>query len=147
MFVKNWKIALGLLALAAQAQAADITVEHVKARASMPGTSNSAAFMNIYNNGDQPVSIISAESEVARAVELHTHKMHDGKMSMRRVPSIELPANSKVELKPGGLHVMLIGLHQPLEEGTQFDLSLLLSDGDRVDLKPEVKNIMKAMKH
>jgi copper(I)-binding protein len=145
--MKILKIALVSMALFSNVYAADLTFEHVKVRASVPGTTNSAAFMNIHNNSNEKVEIVAAESTASKVAELHTHTMIDGKMAMRQIPSIEIPANSMVELKPGGLHVMLLGLNQPLIEDTTTEITLILESGEKITLTPKVKNIMRSMSH
>lgn len=145
--MKKWMLGMAALALAVQVQAADIQVHMAKARASLPGVPNSAAFMTLQNAESEAVELVSAESDIAKSVELHTHKMIDGKMAMRQVPFIEVPAKGKVELKPGGYHIMFIGLNEPLAEGEQVDLTLVFGDGQRMDLQVPVKKIHVGMKH
>ena len=61
-------------------------------------------------------------------------------MRMREVESIELPAAGKVALEPGGLHIMLIDLVEALEPGERIDITLILDDGSRLDLRPEIRH-------
>ena len=96
-----------------------------------PGQPNTAAFMTLENTCRQDRALVAAESDVSKVVELHTHTMEDGVMRMREVEKIEIPAGQRTELKPGGLHIMLIGLHQPLQEGQTVDLTLVYDDGSR----------------
>lgn len=85
---------------------------------------NGAVFMEIHNLSTEDDSIIAARTKIAGKVELHTHKMAEGIMQMRPVPSIDIPAGGKVSLEPMGLHVMLIGLQEKLETGDSFPLVL-----------------------
>ncbi|NCC28249.1 MAG: copper chaperone PCu(A)C, partial [Gammaproteobacteria bacterium] len=78
---------------------------------------------------------------VSEVVELHTHVEEDGMMRMRRIEKIEIPAGETVTLKPGGLHVMLIGLKQPLEPGDTVDLALTFEDGSRIPVQAPVRRI------
>lgn len=114
------------------------------ARAVPPGQRNSAAFMRILNPGDQPRALVGAESPVARVVELHTHRMEDGVMKMRRVERIDLPAQGETALKPGGLHLMLIDLKQPLKQGDSVDLRIVLDNGEVIDVTADTRDIMPA---
>ena len=66
---------------------------------------------------------------MAATVELHTHTNNNGVMEMRQVPQIDIPANGKTELKPGGLHIMLIGLKQNLKAGENANVTLQFEDG------------------
>ncbi len=109
------------------------------ARATAPRQANGAAYLTIHNRGAAD-RILAARSEVARTVELHTHEVDaQGVARMRRVPAIELPSGGTVELAPGGLHVMLIGLERPLEAGRRFPLTLLLETAGEVTLEVEVR--------
>lgn len=99
------------------------------------GGTNSAVFMVIENTSDTDQRLISAASDVATVVEIHETTMVDGTMRMRPVEGgIVVPANGSVELKPRGLHVMLIGLHQPLNEGDTIALTLTFESGVTVNL-------------
>jgi hypothetical protein len=112
------------------------------ARAVPPGQPNSAVFMTLTNTLADDHALVDASSPVAEVVELHTHRMDDGMMRMRRVDRIELPGGARVELKPGGLHVMLIGLTRPLVTGDQVALNLILDDGSSRQITAPVRDIM-----
>lgn len=113
-----------------------------------PGQKNTGVFMTINNHGDKLRTIISAESPAAKVVELHTHIKEDGMMKMRQIPKIDVPAKGKVTLKPGGLHVMLIGLNHAIEAGKPVDVTLVFKNGERLGLKaPGRKLKMKMMHH
>jgi len=110
-----------------------VRIEDPYARAVPPGQPNSAVFMVIENTGPTPVAVVAAESPAAATVELHTHRMADGMMQMRRIERIELPAGESVALAPGGLHVMLIGLTETLAPGMEVPLTLVFDDGGRAE--------------
>lgn len=124
---------------------AEVVVDHPYARAVPPGQPNSAAFMSLKNNSNEAVSLVSASTSVAQVAELHTHTHADGVMKMRQIPQITLQANSEVELKPGGLHVMLIGLKRNLDKGEMIDLTLNFSDGSSETLDIQVMDVMAGM--
>ncbi|OOG23701.1 hypothetical protein B1C78_10470 [Thioalkalivibrio denitrificans] len=105
-----------------------------------PGQPNTAAFMTLENTAGQDLAVVSAESGVSRVVELHTHTMHEGVMRMRQIERIEVPAGGRTELKPGGLHVMLIGLHEPLQEGQVVEVTLVYDDGSRQLVRAPVRD-------
>jgi len=127
--------------------ASDITVEGAYARATPPNLPNSAAFMTVKNSSDKLVSIISASSEVSKVVELHTHDMKDGVMKMYQVPKIDIPAKGETVLKPGGFHIMFIGLHSPLKVGEEVTLTINLSNGESQRVTAPIKTVMGGMKH
>lgn len=103
------------------------------------GTANSAAYMLIRNGGAAD-RLLKAESGVAGTVELHTVEMKDGVMQMRPVEGgIDVPANGEVQLKPGGFHVMLIGLKQDLKAGDTVALKLQFEKAGAVDVTAQVR--------
>lgn len=136
-------------ALSTPLLAAEVQIDDPYARAVAPGQPNSAVFMRLENLGDQMLSLTGAASEVAQAVELHTHIQDQGVMRMRRIDAIELPPHQSVSLQPGGLHVMLIGLNRALTEGEEVTLTLSYSDGDTQTLTLPVRPVMPmaAQKH
>ena len=145
--------ALWLLAAAPMAFAADGAdaaapmplVQDAYARAVPPGQPNSAAFMRIINPTAEALALVDASSSVARVVELHTHVQEDGMMKMRRVERIDVPAKGEVILQPGGLHLMLIGLTQPLAAGDPVDLRLSFDNGATLAVTAETRSIMGQM--
>jgi copper(I)-binding protein len=135
---------LSLLAIATLSLSvhADVLVENAFARATPPDAINSAAFMTIHNDGKEAIKLVSASSSASDVVELHNHEMHMGMMRMRQVEAIEIAGHGSTELKPGGLHVMLFGLKEPLREGTHIKVDLRFSNGDTQFLSIPVKNLM-----
>jgi copper(I)-binding protein len=99
-----------------------LQVTDVWARPGLAG-GNSAVYFVIENDAVQTDTLVSATSDVAGAVELHMTVMQDGNMQM--VPQQEVPVQAgKTEFKPGGLHVMLIGLNHDLNPGDTFSVTL-----------------------
>lgn len=97
---------------------------------------NSAVFMVIENTSDTEQRLVSAASDVATVVEIHETTMTDGTMRMRPVEGgVVVPAQGTVELKPRGLHVMLIGLTEALNEGDTIALTLTFESGLTVELE------------
>ena len=121
--------------------AADITVSHDRIRAVPEGQLNSAAFMVFKNNSTEDRLLISAHSNISKAVELHTHKKEGGMMRMRRVDSIAIKAGSKTTLQPGGLHIMFIGLTKGLKVGEKIELKLVFDNSSELSLSVPVKMV------
>jgi len=117
-------LVLGLVLSACERSKPDVKVEKSWARQSLKGVSNGVIFMEIINQGHGDDVLVKAESPVSRVVELHTHIHENGIMRMRPVQDITVKAQDKVVLKPGGLHVMLIGLKKPLQAGESVPLTL-----------------------
>lgn len=127
---------------ASASKAADgITVENPFARAVPPGQPNSASFMTLVNSSDVDHSVKSAASPVAATVELHTHTNNNGVMEMRQVEQIDIPAKGRVELKPGGLHIMLIGLKQDMKVGENAPITLTFEDGSTTMTNAPIQEI------
>lgn len=95
------------------------------AMAGHEGGGMGAVFVTLINDGDAPDRLLSAQCEVADVVELHETRVEDNVAKMRPVAGgIEVPARGRVELKPGGYHIMLMGLRRPLMAGERFPVVL-----------------------
>ncbi|TPE53393.1 copper chaperone PCu(A)C [Maribrevibacterium harenarium] len=133
------RLALVAAAVAsAVASAASLEFHHPKARAMPPASPNSAAYMLVHNHTDQEQVLVGVESDVAKAVELHTHDMVDGTMQMRQVHEIVIPADGSVAFKPGSYHVMMMGLNRTLVPGESVDFTLILKSGERIPMNAEI---------
>ena len=101
----------------------------------------SAAYMIIENKGGQADKLVAVETSVAAVNEIHeTKEMADGKMGMQPVQGgLEVPAKGSVELKPGGLHIMLMNLRQDLTPGQTFTLTLKFQSGKQMTIDVPVK--------
>lgn len=105
----------------------------------MMSGSNSAAYMTLRNNGSTPDALVAASTDAADLVELHTVIEENGVMKMRPVPQIAIPAAGEQQLRPGGYHVMLIGITRDLEEGDTIDLTLTLEHAGPIELSVPVQ--------
>ncbi|AUH33736.1 copper chaperone PCu(A)C [Paracoccus tegillarcae] len=127
-----------LLPMAAFAHDA-VAVEDGYARASNPKAG--AAFMVLDNHREVACKLEGVSSDVAEKVELHTHKETDGIMKMVQIEGgIDLPAGQQHALQRGGDHVMLMGLHEPLENGDIVALTLDFGDCGTLDVEVPVDN-------
>ena len=129
---------LAALALAACTPARpDIAVTDVWARAVAPGQTSGAAYLTIANTGDAADKLISAKVSLSQSGGLHASHTANGVVSMAALDSLEVPANSKVELAPGGTHLMIIDLRVPMTAGERFfvDLKFEKSGGKTVSGK------------
>jgi copper(I)-binding protein len=115
-----------LLAGAAMAQTvgppSQVQVRDAWARATPAKAENGAAYLTIVSPTSDRLTGVS--TPVAKNAGLHNMVMEDGVMKMRPLVDIELPANVPVTLKPGGFHIMLMGLDHPLKPGESFPLTL-----------------------
>ena len=107
-----------------------------------PGQQISASFMTLKNDTDAEIALIKASSDVAKTVELHEHVHEGGMMKMRQVPKITVPAKGSTVLKPGGYHIMLIGLQRKIKAGDKIELALEFDNGTIETVTSTVKKIM-----
>jgi len=114
-------------------------------RAMPPGQKVTGAFLSLKNDGDSNRSLVRAESDAAKNVELHEHVHKDGMMQMREVEKIDIAKGSTTALKPGGLHIMMIGLTRALNVGDIVDIKLIFDDGSEQVVKAPVKKILAGM--
>ena len=147
-------LAIAPFALAACGGDDPITIEGQWARTSPAMASMGAAYMSISaSEGDQLVGV-SVPASVAARAEIHEmvpadmdHSMDDsmgdgemdmdmGAMVMQQIMALDLPAGQTVSLEPGGYHVMLIDLAEPLVEGESFEVTLDFAEAE--DLTVEV---------
>ena len=112
----------------------DIQIEHPWSRPLPAVSTNGAAYMTIYNRGGKDDRLVSVSTQVAQRAALHTHLHEGGLMKMRPVPSVEIPAGGSATFKPGGLHMMLVGLKRPMTEGLKFPLTLLFERAGQVEV-------------
>jgi copper(I)-binding protein len=100
-----------------------------------------AVYVLIENQGNQADRLVGASSAAAKTVEVHESYMDaNGTMGMRPVEGgLEIPAGSKVELKPGGYHIMLIDLVNPLEVGSKITVTLKFEKSGEITLEAEIR--------
>ena len=122
------------------AYAGDIAVDEPFARASAGAVTVGAAYMTLKNSGTMADALVAVASPVAARAELHTHIKEGDITRMRKVEEIDVPAGGSVSLQPGGLHVMLIDLRQPLKQGEEFPLTLTFSKAGTMTIQVPVKS-------
>ncbi len=138
------KVLLGSLFLAGLSLAQPkIEVKDAWVREVPPTSKMSAAYMIIENKGKEADRLVDASNNVSEITELH--ETVEGRM--RRVKAIEIPAGGKVELKPGGLHIMLINLKKPLKEGDTVELTLKFEKSGEVKVQAPVRKGMGGHMH
>ncbi|MCK7610878.1 copper chaperone PCu(A)C [Roseibium sediminicola] len=116
---------VSLSALANDYTAGDLTISQAWTRATPPKAKAGGGFVAIRNSGTEDDRLVAASSDVAAKVELHEMTVTDGVMKMRHLEDgISVPAGETVALKPGGLHIMFMGLNQSFEEGNTVPVVL-----------------------
>lgn len=123
-----------LLALAATAAVAaegiSFAARDAWVRAAPPGARAMAGYVELRNDGAEPLRLIGASSAAFEAVEFHESYEEGGMMRMRAIASIEIPAGGVLSLQPGGLHLMLLRPVRPISEGASVIVDLLTEEGD-----------------
>jgi copper(I)-binding protein len=119
--------------------AQDVTVKNAWTRATAPGQDTASIYLEIASNAD--AALVGASSPHAKSAKMHAMRTEGGVMKMRAVQSIELRAQKSVRLAPGGLHIMLEGLGQPLREKEKIPLELAIegAGGSKSTVRAEVE--------
>ena len=132
-------LALALLSCSpAAAPSPDIQAGGAWARASVAGKPSSAAYLTISNRGGTDDALVAVSSSSGTA-EVHSTSMAGGIRRMRKLDSLPLPAGSTVKLEPGGTHVMLTGLREPLVEGKRIELTLRFRESAQQTVAAEIR--------
>ena len=129
-----------VLLFAVPAFAGSLEIQKLQIRATAPGMKATGGYLTITNHGKADDALISASADFAGRVELHEMLMDGDVMKMReRKAGIAVPAGSTVMLKPGGLHLMLMGLKQTLQGGQKLEVELNFASGRTLRLPAHVK--------
>ena len=126
---------LALPAFALDYKLGVIEIGHPWSRATPPTAESGGGFLAITNTGTTPDRLIAVKSPAADKVEIHEMKMDGNIMRMREVEKgIEIPPGSTVELKPGGFHVMFMGLRAPFAKDAKVPLTLVFEKAGSIDV-------------
>ncbi|MFL3655530.1 MAG: copper chaperone PCu(A)C [Halioglobus sp.] len=104
-----------------------LEIENAWVRALPPGQPNTAAYLTLVNRGEVAVVVESASADVADKAEMHTVRSVDGLMRMEQLQSLEVAPGERLELAPGGTHLMLLGLETMPVRGDEVQLCLQLA--------------------
>jgi periplasmic copper chaperone A len=105
----------------------------------MDAGSTSAVYMTLVNSGGSADALLGARTDAARAVELHATELENNVARMRPVQQIDIPAGGSAELKPGGFHMMLVGITRELKPGETVALTLLFQSGRTIAVAAPVR--------
>lgn len=132
-----------LFSTSAVAADTGVSVSNAWSRATAPGQSSAGVWFSITSKED--AKLLAASSPLAGTTQLHTMSHEHGMMKMRAIESLDLPAGKAVELAPGGNHVMLLDLKQPLKAGDHVPLKLSVQFADKRKVTLEVEAEVKAL--
>jgi len=134
-------IALSLLSLSTQALT-DIEVKNATIRVLPPGAPVTSMAMDIRNNLDKDIKLVSVSGDFAKTFELHTMDMANGMMKMRKVDFIEIKKKSMAQLKSGGHHIMVFGLKAPVKDTQKYSIALKFEKHAEITVEAIGKNEM-----
>jgi copper(I)-binding protein len=121
-------------------------VQDAWARPTVQGQTVGGGYFRI-DGGPTADRLLSVSADIAQSVELHTMRMDGDVMRMRQLDSVDVPAKQSVEFKPGGMHVMLIGLKTPLKVGNSFPMTLRFEKAGSVSVNVRVLPAPPAAEH
>ncbi len=129
---------------ASQAASGSIVIKDAWSRPAMMnmgghGGSTGVVYLTVVNKGAAPDRLTAAEGDVAESVEIHQTTIKDNVASMSPVEAIEVPAGGQAELKPGGYHIMLVGLKHELKAGETVKLALTFEKAGKINVEAEVR--------
>ena len=126
---------------AAQAEPGSLVVLEPWSRATPLAAKVGAGYLVVENRGTEPDRLLRAEAEVCSAAEVHETVMESGVARMRPADGVAVAPKGRLELKPGGYHLMLSGLKRPLKEGERFAANLVFERAGRVPVTFTVRGI------
>lgn len=119
-------------------QAGELDITHPWARPLPPVATVGVTYFTVTNKSDTDDVLLSAESPVAEAVEMHTHVKEGDMMKMRKLQELVVPAQGKLTLAPGGHHLMLMNLKNVPVEGERFPVTLHFKQAGSVEVEVAV---------
>ncbi len=131
---------LAIPALALDYKLGAIEINHPWTRATPPTAQAGGGFLLLTNTGTTPDRLIAVKSPAADKVEIHEMKMDGNVMRMRELDKgVELPPGATVELKPGGFHIMFMGLKAPFAKDKKVPLTLVFEKAGSIDVELPVE--------
>jgi periplasmic copper chaperone A len=116
------------------------------ARASATATATSGVvYMTLMNHGAVPDKLLSISTPAADMAMLHESVEEGGVSKMKDMSALEIPAGGSIEMKPGGLHIMLMGLGAPLKKGNSLKLTLTFEHAGNVDVDAKVGDVAQSV--
>ena len=140
-FIKifNLLIITSLFSISTANAESSLKIENTWSPEAPPVAKVMAGYMKISNITSKDVKITSAKSKLFKTVEIHLTQMKNGMMNMVKQENLTIKANSYIELKSGGLHMMLIGKSKPITKGMSIPVTLTLNTNEKIDIKLKVK--------
>ncbi len=118
-----------------------IVVERPWARATPAGARTGVVYVTLINNGSAGDSLLGAATPVADQVQFHSATEENGVSRMREMRTVDVTPGARVTFSPGGLHIMMVGMKQPLKEGQAFPLTLTFEKAGKIDVTVPVEKV------
>ena len=135
--------ALAFAALASLGARGEVTAREAWVRGTVPAQKSTGAFMTLTSSED--AKLVGVATPAAKRIEIHTSSMQSGVVQMQALEAIDLPAGKPVQLRPGGHHLMLLGLTGALREGERVPLVLTIEGRERKRTQVEVKAVVRPL--
>jgi iron complex outermembrane recepter protein len=126
--------------LAHEFKAGALVVGHPWSRPTMPGMPMGVAYFTVTNNGAKADALLRATTPAAASVEMHETRIEDGVARMRPLTEIEIAPGATIKVQPGGIHLMLVDLKQPLVRGTRVPLTLEFRAAGKVTVELAIED-------
>jgi copper(I)-binding protein len=133
-----FRLFLLLCSIVTGALYAEVTITNATVRLLPPGVPNTAAYFSVQNSSDTDQILIGASADFATKAEIHNHILVDDMMRMQQQSEVVIKPGETVQFAPGGLHIMLFGLKEPLLEGQSVAISLQTQDGESIIITANV---------
>ncbi len=131
---------LAVPAIAHDYKVGTLEIGHPWTRATPPTAPSGGGFLSVTNKGTAPDRLVAARSGVSDRVEIHEMKMDGNVMRMRELDKgLEIPAGATVMLKPGGFHIMFMGLKAPFVRDAKVPLTLVFEKAGSLDIELDVE--------
>ena len=125
-----------------------LEIGHPWARATPPTAPTGGGYLSVKNTGTEPDRLISISSPAAGTVQVHEMKMEGNVMRMRELDGpLEIKPGETVTLAPGGMHLMMMGLKEPLKQGEKVPLTLVFEKAGKIDVELVVVAMGASPKH
>ena len=118
---------------------ASLKIEQAWSLALPPVSKNGAAYLDIVNHGEKD-RLLGASAEIADEVQIHIIETIDGQMKMQHLHSVEISKHGSLHFQPGAMHLMLLGLKQPLEAGKEYPLILEFEEAGLVEVNVTIQS-------
>jgi len=138
-FSKSFFTSILLIGMTNATAASSLKVENAWSPEAPPVTKVMAGYMKIHNLSGKDIKILFAKSSLFKNIEIHLTEIKNGMMRMVKQNKLNIKAKGHIELKPGGLHMMLIGKLKPISSGSFIPITISFDNGETMSVNLEVR--------